>query len=228
MLKAEIGDYAGTNATRDGELNTLLANFQIQLALEYRWSFMLDRWEVSVPSGTQFVVYPTANIDGGNTTINLDEMKTVSTYWNTIYQPVEYGIGPDQYNIFNPKLGNVSDPIQRWRERDGTSSNQFEVWPIPASNQTIRFEAERNLSVLVADTDTADLDDLLLVTGVASGILARLKEADAQAMSARFIRRLKQLGQRNRTDDNKRILGGSESSQRPRLVNIQPNRIAVH
>jgi hypothetical protein len=228
MLKAEIGDYAGTNTTRDGELNTLLSNMQIQLKIEYRWSFLLDRWEVSVASGQQFVTFPTVNIDGGNTTIDLDEMKAVSTYWNTIYQPVDYGIGVEEYNIFNPKLGSQSDPIQKWRERDGTSVNQFEVWPIPATGQVIRFEAERMLDTLVSDSDTADLDDLLLVTAVASGVLARTKQEDAKAMSARFIRRLKQLGQRNRSDDNKRILGRTGYQERIRIVNIQPNRIAVH
>jgi hypothetical protein len=151
MLKAEIGDYSGTNTARDNALMQLLSNMQTQLALEYKWSFLIRRWDVQVPGGTQYVTFPTVDIDGESSTMNLDELKTVQVYWNTIYQEMEYGIGADQYNAMNPTLGNQSDPIQRWRERsnvdESVDSSQFEVWPLPASTQTVRFEGERELKV---------------------------------------------------------------------------------
>jgi hypothetical protein len=231
MLKAEIGDYSGTNTARDNALMQLLSNMQTQLALEYKWSFLIRRWDVQVPGGTQYVTFPTVDIDGESSTMNLDELKTVQVYWNTIYQEMEYGIGADQYNAMNPTLGNQSDPIQRWRERsnvdESVDSSQFEVWPLPASTQTVRFEGERELKVLAVSTDVADLDDLLIVLAVAANQLARTKQADAQLMATRFNRRLKQLGQRSRTDTRTRVLGSGSDMVKPRLVNVN-KLIAVH
>jgi len=55
----------------------------------------------------------------------------------------------------------------------------FEIWPIPASSQTVRFTGQRNISPLIADTDTADLDDLMIVLFSAAEILTRNKQQDA-------------------------------------------------
>lgn len=57
----------------------------------------------------------------------------------------------------------------------------FELWPLPASsNQQIRFTGQRMLQPLIALTDTADLDDQMLVLFTAAEKLLWLKQANAQ------------------------------------------------
>ena len=69
----------------------------------------------------------------------------------------------------------------------------FEVWPMPSTAQTIRFTGERQLQQLVNDTDTADIDDLLLVLQVAAGEAARRELADAPLLIGRAKQRFQQL-----------------------------------
>lgn len=57
----------------------------------------------------------------------------------------------------------------------------MEIWPLPVSQQQMMFTGQRLLNPLEADTDTADLDDMLLVLYVAADWLARKKQADAGA-----------------------------------------------
>lgn len=56
----------------------------------------------------------------------------------------------------------------------------MEIWPIPVSAQTVRFTMQRLLNPLIADTDTADLDDIMLTLFVAAEMLQRRKQEDAQ------------------------------------------------
>lgn len=56
----------------------------------------------------------------------------------------------------------------------------MEIWPIPVSPQIVRFTCQRNLNPLISDTDTADLDDILLTLFVAAEMLERRKQSDAQ------------------------------------------------
>lgn len=58
-------------------------------------------------------------------------------------------------------------------------STVMEIWPLPASAQQMQFTGQRLLNSLVADTDTADLDDMLLVLFVAAEMLRRRKMQDA-------------------------------------------------
>lgn len=63
----------------------------------------------------------------------------------------------------------------------GTSeATVMEIWPIPVSPQIVRFTCQRNLNPLISDTDTADLDDILLTLFVAAEMLERRKQSDAQ------------------------------------------------
>lgn len=69
----------------------------------------------------------------------------------------------------------------------------FELWPIPQTPQTIRFRGERSLNPLALDTDMADLDDILLIKGVAAQELARRESPDASMVAQQFSQRLQLL-----------------------------------
>jgi hypothetical protein len=86
----------------------------------------------------------------------------------------------------------MQDPIQNWR---WSEEGQFEIWPINVQGQSIRFTGQRALDPLAAGTDTADLDDLMLVLFVAADILARSKQADAKLkLDAATLRLAQQRG----------------------------------
>lgn len=215
MLKAEIGDFAGTNSVRDQELNLMLSTEQRIQASQFTWEFLEERWDVPVAPSQRFATFPTVTTGEPateNIAINMDIKPDVEVFYNQVYQDVFYGIGENEYNFLNPVLGQFSDPIQRWRAatnpNEPNNPNQFEVWPVPVTPQVIRFTGQRAVQVLSADTDTADLDDMLLVLFVAAKKLARSKQADAGLMLQRAQAHLQWLKQGNITRTQRRTLDG--------------------
>lgn len=233
-LKAEIGDYAGTNTVRDAELYQLMSNKQQQLVMEYDWSFMTRRWDVSAPVNTQFITYPTVDDVGLTATINIDELDKVEVLYNLMYQPVIYGIGAPQYNVFNYQLrGQTSIPIRNWREAsnpdDAVQPNTFEVWPVPSVAQTIRFTGERQPTAITGASIKVDLDDMLIALAVAADLLFYKNPQKAQYKMTQFQQHLRRLGGQSKTSDKIRILGGGnmesedEFNKSRRLVAIAGN-----
>ena len=228
MLKAELGDYSAANSARDSELNQLLSNKQLQLVHEVEWAFLVRRWEVSVPAGQQFTAFPTTEIDNGTTcNISLDHILLVEVLDGSLWQPVLYGIGEEQYNTydFEHDTSAKADPVTRWRvstNATDTAANKFEVWPVPETTQTMRFTGQRVVGALAADTDKAELDDMLLVLGVACDKLLRTQQADAQSKTVQFQRLLQRLRARNFTKHVRRSMVGCEYDEEPRrLVGMQ-------
>lgn len=214
MLKAEIGDNSGTNATADATLNVLLSNMQKWLATEYDWPFLERRFDVACSKNTQFLSFPTQDDNGDVIALNLERFPRVEVFWNNVYQPVQYGIGQDEYNTLDFALAQQSDPIQRWRAatnpNEPTNPNTFEVWPVPVTDQTLRFTGQRALQPLAVDANTADLDDMLLVMFVAAERLTRLKQPDATLKMQKAQRRLAFIRQNYPTRERVRILGGGD------------------
>ena len=220
MLKAEIGDFSGTNSNRDALLNALLSNMQKRLGVEHYWPFLEREWDVDVPSGTQYVTLPTETAgdpESEVSAINLDQLPTVKTLYTTQYWPVNYGISEDEYNTFNFALGQTSDPIQRWRlatnSNETSDPNQIEVWPVPGTDQTLRFRGERTILPLVADSDTADLDDMMIVLFCAAEILTRAKQPDGPLKMQAAQRQLQWLKQGYNTKDKVRTMDGKGDAQ---------------
>jgi hypothetical protein len=232
MLKAEIGDNSGTNATADATLNVLLSNMQKWLATEYDWPFLERRFDKVCPVNTQYLSFPTQDDNLDTVALNLERFPNVEVLWNTVYQPVEYGIGMDEYNTMDFALQQQSDPIQRWRAatnpNETTNPNTFEVWPVPVTQQKLRFTGQRALNPLAADSDTADLDDMLLVMFVAAERLTRLKSADAQFKAEKAQRRLMFIRQAYPTRDKIRCLDGGGEADFKRQRRLVGMTIAVH
>ncbi len=194
MLMAEIGDNANSNNLRRIEMNQLLSNKQKWLASEYDWPFLQHQWDVECLNNTQYVTFPGTDVRNEAVAIDWERPVRITGFWNNYYNEVEYGIGPREYNWQNFALGQQSDPIQRIQmvsnTRETVDQNQFEVWPVPVSTQTLRFQGQRMLEQMVADEDPADLDDMLLVYFVAAEMLTRKKQADAPEKLALAKQRL--------------------------------------
>ncbi len=199
MLLAEIGDYNTPNTTRTGELNTLMSNTQKMLAGNYSWPYLEQFFDMVVGSSSQYPAFPTVADSGLSISNVIDRNRPWNAwvFWNNIYQSVEYGIDQTYYNWMNFALGQAMDPIQRWRFRSNiTETNQpntIEVWPVPVTPQTMRFVSQRSLNALTSDSDTCDLDDLLIIYYTAAKLLKRMKQADASDMLAQAQERLRQV-----------------------------------
>lgn len=175
MLKAAIGDNATGNTSRDSELNVLLSNEQKLYASGYDFPFLVHRWDLVCAAGSRFLALPTttssvADLNASHL-INFDRPVKIEVKFNTIWLPVLNGITNTELSCHDSDEDERTDPIQRWRFASNTSeaanADKIEIWPLPATEQTIRFTGQRQLIALAADADKADLDDMLLVYSVA-------------------------------------------------------------
>ncbi len=94
-----------------------------------------------------------------------------------------------------------ADPVRKWdilEEIDfkGTAVIKIEVWPVPATADTLYLVGKRSLSALLVDADTADLDDQLIVRTVAAELTARENKRDSEAHSAAAQTRFTKLKSR--------------------------------
>lgn len=222
MLRAEIGQTLDTAAATqaDNNLNMLLSTKQKWLASSFQWPFLEHRWDLVVPALTRYIALPTtANTPGNSTSqINFEHEVKAEVFFNNLYQDLQYGIGAAEYNIRNPDLQKYNDPIRNWRwatSNTDTSAMQIEVWPVPVTQSTIRFTAQRVTNTLfdtasnkaTNDARKADLDDLLLVLMVAADILASEGAPAANLKAALARERLSQLRSKYVQNDEPVILG---------------------
>jgi len=96
-----------------------------------------------------------------------------------------------------------ADPVRKWdilEETDfkGTAAIKIEVWPIPATADTLYLVGKRSLSTLTVDSDTADLDDQLIVRTAAAELTARENKRDSEAHSAAVQARFTVLKKRGK------------------------------
>lgn len=189
MLKHHIGDSATVGTAQDAEYKRILSDKQMWLASEFDWPFLQKRFDVDAVPSQRYYLFPD---------INIERPFLVETKWSSRWQEVDYAIGSEEYNYIDSDNGQVLDPIQRFQliqddslvqkliddgMVDGATpldSTLFEVWPLSSTQQALRFTGQRQLDTLVEVTDTADLDDEMLVLFCAADKLFRLKQADAQ------------------------------------------------
>lgn len=175
MLKAELGDSLSVGNQSDALYKQLLANEQKFLVGERTFPFLETRWPVSTVAGTRVYDFPTTTLEGTpDVPIDFERPLRFEYDWDGRLHELDYGIGSAEYNTYDSfaSTPETMDPPQRWRYN---GPSQFELWPVPASSRTngIRITGQRALTALVNDTDTAMLDDELLVLSVATKIMAR-------------------------------------------------------
>jgi len=222
MLKAEVGDFTGTNTQSDAEYTQLIDNMQKWLASEYDWPFLAERWNAACAAGQQFVAFPTVNDRGANTVINFERPVLVERYYNQIYNEIEHGIGAAEYNVSNIAKNQQQDPIRRWRMSTNTSeaanADQFEVWPVPVTDQSVRFTGQRKVLTVAADGDKLDFDDMLVVLLVAAEKLTRSGQPDAKLKLEKATRLLERQRQHYPVPERAVILGGGFEQKNPRKL----------
>lgn len=180
MLRSEarlsVNPAHGAHLT-DGHI-ALLRRVQEELYDAYEWPLLQVAATVTVAAGARYGTYPdTMAFEGVTGAFSRD----ASGDW----RPLGYGIGAGELNTYDSDAGETSDVILRWQHylspaAETPNQNMFEVWPIPDSDQSVRFAGKRALLPLVnPDTDTSTLDAPLIVLHAAAEILAGQKAEDA-------------------------------------------------
>lgn len=173
QLRAELGasTNVGQGVNNLATLHQVLRRNQERLWAEYNWPHLVIDRDEQLYAGQRYYSF--------NNDLDYSRILQGWVKYSNIFEPIGYGFNPTIYAAVNSEIGYKSDPVQLWRHYEG---NQYEVWPVPTgkTDQVIRFRAIKKLSPLLANDDSADLDDNLIVLFSAAEILARLKQADAQ------------------------------------------------
>jgi hypothetical protein len=182
----------------------LLRRTQETLYDEHDWSFLRVKPLINLAAGQQFYNYPP--------NLNLESINRVVVWYNNQPHPIGRGIGEAEYAQWNSNTGVRSDPVLRWdvvSTSQTLKDGQIEVWPIPLTNvMQLQFFGKRALNPLIADSDTADLDDRLITLFAAAELLARRKSADAPAKLANANARLARLKGRAQGGSDEIVMGG--------------------
>lgn len=214
QLRAEIGHSTDPAVGQEklDQLKQVLKRNQEILYDDYDWPFLRIRdADKTLSIGQRFYDFPA--------TVNPDRVSEVMVYWGSIWVPVIFGITDSDYNNINSAVGDTSDPVQKWDWYADGSTLQFETWPMPATAGTMRFHGIRPLPPLVADADTAALDDRLIVLYSAAEL--RQGQKDGQAKSQLAQKRLRDLRAQGVKSAPVRIGGGYSDMQRRKPVTIR-------
>ena len=150
------------------------------------------------------------------TGITIERVQQASCKYGGVWQDVVYGITPENYTDYDSDRDVRSWPIERFT---AYGASQIEVWPIPSNNADattgdglLRLEGTGNLSPFVALSDTADLDDQLLVLYAAGELLVRQKSPDGQLKMAQAQQHYQRLKARL-SKGSSIVLGGGEDTE---------------
>lgn len=213
QLRSEMGlsDSVAQSVSMLDTMKYKLKAVQERLWQEYDWSFMRGDEDVTMAAGSRYYDLP---VDPGR-------IETVHVKWSNGWIPLTYGIGPEQYNQFNGDETKRYEPALRW-DFYTESGEQFEVWPVPSTaDQVVRFRGVRNLGALAAGTDTASLDDHLIVLFTAAALIKDPAKAQFKLREANS--HLQRMKRRYGAATQSFSLGGN----RPRAMRGRPGPVRV-
>ena len=154
----------------------LLQKHQQRLWEDFRWPHLRVTRQLPLQIGQRYYSPPSDMI--------VDNIERIDIFRDSGWVEMRGGINPTLYSTYNSDLNERSWPPSHWDIYEG---EQIEIWPVPDQNAdlttndgVIQFTGIRNLRPLVADSDTCDLDDTMLVAFAAADILAAGGAKDAQ------------------------------------------------
>lgn len=188
-LKLELGrdPASGQGQQELTKFKYALKHAQEELYENHDWEFLDIHRDESLVAGSRYYSF--------DPDLSFERIRCAVVKENGDWYPVSYGISPHDYNIEDSDSDEREGRVLKW---DAYESDQFEVWPIPdANDQTLRFYGTKNLAALSADTDRADLDDLLIVYTAAMNL-----SRDESEM-AKFARKAQERLTRLKGQENK-------------------------
>lgn len=164
------------------------------LAEDYDWQHLVLKKDSSIArkllqAGSRYYNFPAA--------LNVQKITKAWVKWGSVWLPLTYGIGFDEYSAFNSDDSTVrSDPVSRWQFYGG---DQFEIWPLPSTNgvadgaNEVAFEGQKTVEALTEDNSRLDMDDILVTLFAAAEILAASDKTGAVLLSNAAEARLGKL-----------------------------------
>lgn len=198
MLRAELGH----SLLRSTGLNTLevqkyaLRNTYQWLYDAFDWHFLKITREESLHAGERYYTF--------DPDLSYENVERVWTLYGTEWKSVDFGIDERLYTQFpeNQRF----DPVLCW---DVHENDQYEVYPVPATDGKLRMYGLRKFKPLVDESDVCLLDDLLVVMFTAARIAPKAKAAGGQLyvnIAQDRMRRLKAKARANKRQPF--VLGG--------------------
>lgn len=212
-LREEVGrasSVAVGNADLPG-LKQKIRRTQRQLFDDYDWPFLRQVFPaLYLQAGERYYDLPAG--------LHLERIEAVELWYSNFPQPIERGISPRDYGLYNPADDVRQEPALKWDVRWTGAADQIEIWPLPATNsQYLQFTGIRDLRPLIADSDVADLDEDLIVLWAAADILARQQSASAGVVLKLAQSRLGTLRKRAKGAERTRRMGMGGVSEDQRI-----------
>lgn len=167
----------------DGILKRYLGQAQRLLWLAHEWPFLTLTKTFTLTAAEPFYAVPAG--------VTFEGIREVQLVWDRNYQKMEYGIGVDDYSIFDSFAtpAETHTPPVKWEYRlDDTGAEKIELWPVPdttAGPYYVRILAKRALAAFAADNDVCTLDGDLLVLEAAAQLLESRNTKDAGTARAK-------------------------------------------
>src|SRR3546814_3071737 len=106
----------------------------------YDWPFLQIRPFKDLEAGEKYYDFPT---------VDLEQIENVVCYYNGLPHQVMRGIRSEDYAAYDSAAGERVDPVSRWDVQFTGTTDQIEVWPIPASNgMRLQLRSEEHTSEL--------------------------------------------------------------------------------
>ena len=142
-----------------------------RLHQDYNWPHLYRRDDKTLEAGKRFYGFP-EELDpdrlGG-----VYVLEGEGFHWRRL----DYGVGPAEWNRYDPKQDERADPVRAWAR---TGEGYVEIWPLPETPQTLRFEGMPVPKVLNSDSDVVDLDANMLALFAAGEWLMKQGANDAE------------------------------------------------
>jgi hypothetical protein len=212
QLRAETGRTQNVAVGVDEveNLKVILQRTQELLYEEYEWPHLRVQRTITLANNQRYYDLPAD--------LNFDRIQDVKLKYNGVYVPIERGILLEDYSIYDSNASPMekSFPTLKWDIRDTGSAEKLEAWPVPNQAATIYLLGTKKLGDLIEESDTADLDDRLIVLFAAAEILARQKSNDAKNKLSQAERRLMMLRRNSQSDSKMVQVGlGNRNGNRP-------------
>jgi hypothetical protein len=212
-LRMEAGHSSNpaTGQNQRDQLVYILNRTQEELANDYEWPGLHVDRDIYLSVGTRYYAYPSD--------LPFDNITEAYLIWNTLYGELVYGIGPEQFALWNSNTGFQSWPVERWMHQ--SDMNLFELWPIPSEAPPgtptcqaalVRFHGTREIPWMINDADTCTLPATLITLFAAGDLLARQKSDDAPLKLAKAKEALRRYRLRQSSNKAKPfVIGGANA-----------------
>lgn len=197
-LRAELGkavDPAAGVADLPSLKQTIARNYE-SLYDDYDWphlSVISER--IPLSAGQRYYDFPD--------NMGYEGVEKVVIWWNGDPVDLTRGIDFEHYAEYDSESDERSDPATHWDVRFTGTKEQCEIWPLPASSNSIQFKGKRKFTALVDETDLCMIDDHLVVLTCAVELLPRQKSGDAQVKLAALQSRYGRLKGRSKGGSNR-------------------------